>query len=209
MTRLKITKRQSGLTLVELMTTIVVSGIMMLGLGLSLRVMMFHYQNDSVIQDVRQYGNTVMREIMKEISLSRFIDFSPINNFERIFLTKYDEYGNPTNTTITANAIDGVLFNYKLPLNGALALPKKGRFRNNNQRNISLREFDAWESKVISTRLQRFAQSTITLRLELEVETINAPGGKQVEIIRFERKIFMPNKYISLASSTGSMRPTS
>jgi prepilin-type N-terminal cleavage/methylation domain-containing protein len=209
MIRLKITKRQSGLTLVELMTTIVVSGIMMLGLGLSLRVMMFHYQNDSVLQDVRQYGNTVMREIMKEISLSRFIDFSPINNFERIFLTKYDEYGNPTNTTITANAIDGVLFNYKLPLNGALALPKKGRFRNNNQRNISLREFDAWESKVISTRLQRFAQSTITLRLELEVETINAPGGKQVEIIRFERKIFMPNKYISLASSTGSMRPTS
>jgi len=209
MTRLKITKRQSGLTLVELMTTIVVSGIMMLGLGLSLRVMMFHYQNDSVLQDVRQYGNTVMREIMKEISLSRFIDFSPINNFERIFLTKYDEYGNPTSTIITANAIDGVLFNYKLPLNGALALPKKGRFRNNNQRNISLREFDAWESKVISTRLQRFAQSTITLRLELEVETINAPGGKQVEIIRFERKIFMPNKYISLASSTGSMRPTS
>jgi hypothetical protein len=190
------------------MTTIVVSGIMILGLGLSLRVMMFHYQNDSVLQDVRQYGNTVMREIMKEISLSRFIDFSPINNFERIFLTKYDEYGNPTSTTITANAIDGVLFNYKLPLNGALALPKKGRFRNNNQRNISLREFDAWESKVISTRLQRFAQSTITLRLELEVETINAPGGKQVEIIRFERKIFMPNKYISLASSTGSMRPT-
>jgi len=209
MIRLKITKRQSGLTLVELMTTIVVSGIMMLSLGLSLRVMMFHYQNDSVLQDVRQYGNTVMREIMKEISLSRFIDFSPINNFERIFLTKYDEYGNSTKTTITANAIDGVLFNYKLPLNGALALPKKGRFRNNNQRNISLREFDAWESKVISTRLQRFAQSTITLRLELEVETINAPGGKQVEIIRFERKIFMPNKYISLASSTGSMRPTS
>ena len=209
MIRLKITKRQSGLTLVELMTTIVVSGIMMLGLGLSLRVMMFHYQNDSVLQDVRQYGNTVMREIMKEISLSRFIDFSPINNFERIFLTKYDEYGNPTNTTITANAIDGVLFNYKLPLNGALALPKKGRFRNNNKRNIALREFDAWESKVISTRLQRFAPSTITLRLELEVETINAPGGKQVEIIRFERKIFMPNKYISLASSTGSMRPTS
>jgi hypothetical protein len=208
MTRLKITKWQSGLTIVELMTTIVVSGIMILGLGLSLRVMMFHYQNDSVLQDVRQYGNTVMREIMKEISLSRFINFSPINNFERIFLTKYDEYGNPTNTTITANAIDGVLFNYKLPLNGALALPKKGRFRNNNQRNISLREFDAWESKVISTRLQRFAQSTITLRLELEVETINAPGGKQVEIIRFERKIFMPNKYISLASSTGSMRPT-
>jgi len=209
MTRLKISKWQSGLTIVEMMTTIVVTGIMILGLGLSLRVIMYHYQTDSVLQDVRQYGNTVMREIMKEISLARFIDFSPINNFERIFLTKYDEYGTPTSTTITANAIDGVLFNYKLPLDGALALPTKGRFRNNNQRNISLKEFDAQESKVISTKLQRFAQSTITLVMKLEVETVNAPGGKHVEIIRFERKIFMPNKYISLASTSGSMRPTS
>ncbi|HBN45455.1 MAG TPA: hypothetical protein QGF08_03745 [Candidatus Marinimicrobia bacterium] len=209
MRRLKISKWQPGLTIIEMVTTIVVSGIMILGLGLSLQTILYHYQDDTVLRDVREYGNNVMREIMKEISLARFIDFSPINNFERIYLTKYDEYNNPTNTIISANAIDGVLFDYKLPLNGALALPKKGRFRNNNQRNISLREFDAWETKVISSRLQRFAQSTVTLLMEIEIETINAPGGRQTEIIRFQKKIFMPNKYISMASSVGSMRPTS
>ena len=209
MRRLKIPKWQPGLTLIEMVTTIVISGIMILGLGLSMSTIMYHYQDDTVLQEVRLYGNTVMREIMKEISLARFIEFSPINNYERIFLTKYDNYGNPTNTTITANAIDGVLFNYQLPLNGTLPLPKKGRFRNNNQRNITLREFDAWETKVVSSKLQRFAQSTITLLLELEVETENAPGGRQIEILRFQRKVFMSNKYISMASSIGSMRPTS
>ena len=90
MRRLKIPKWQPGLTLIEMVTTIVISGIMFLGLGLSLRTIMYHYQDDTVLQEVRLYGNTVMREIMKEISLARFIEFSPINNYERIFLTKYD-----------------------------------------------------------------------------------------------------------------------
>ncbi len=207
--KLKIKKWYPGLTIIEMVTTIVVSGIMILGLGLSMRTILYHYQNDTVLNDVRQYGHNIMREIMKEISLARFIDFNPVNNYERIYLTKYDEYGNPSNLVISANAIDGVLFDYRLPLNGTLTLPKKGRFRNNNQRNISLREFDAQESKVISSKLQRFAQSTITLVMEIEIETVNAPGGPQTEIMRFERKIFMPNKYISMASSIGSMRPTS
>lgn len=207
--KLKIKKWYPGLTLIELVTTIVVSGIMILGLGLSMRTILYHYQNDTVLNDVRQYGHNVMREVMKEISLARFIDFNPVNNFERIYLTKYDEYGNQSDLVISATAIDGILFDYRLPLNGALSLPKKGRFRNSNQRHITLREFDATESRVISSKLQRFAQSTITLVMEIEIETVNAPGGSQSEIMRFERKIFMPNKYISMASSVGSMRPTS
>ena len=84
-----------------MVTTIVVSGIMILGLGLSLQTILYHYQDDTVLRDVREYGNNVMREIMKEISLARFIDFSPINNFERIYLTKYDEYNNPDHDSTT------------------------------------------------------------------------------------------------------------
>lgn len=201
-------KWQPGLTMIEMVTTIVVSGIMIVGLGLSLRTIVYHYQDDTVLSDVRQYGNNVMREIMKEISLARFIYFNPVNQFERITLTKFDEYNIPTTTVISANAIDGILFDYKIPLNGVLALPKKGSFRNNNQRNISLTIFDAEETRVISSKLQRFAQSTITLNMEIEVETLNAPGGRKVETLKFKRKIFMPNKYISLSSYTGSMRPT-
>ena len=94
MRRFKIPQWQPGLTIIEMVTTIVISGIMILGLGLSMSTIMYHYQDDTVLQEVRLYGNTVMREIMKEISLARFIEFSPINNYERIFLTKYDNYGN-------------------------------------------------------------------------------------------------------------------
>lgn len=209
MRRLKIAKWQPGLTIIEMVTTIVIAGIMMLGLSLSMQTILYHYQDDTVLNDVRQYGNNIMREIMKEISLARFIDFDPSYNFLRITLTKYDDFNNPTRTVITANAMDGILFNYKLPLNGVLALPKKGRFRNNNQRNISLKDFGRIETRETSSKLQRFAESTITLFIDLEVKTENAPGGRQVEILRFQRKIFMPNKYISMASSVGSMRPTS
>ena len=209
MRRLKIAKWQPGLTIIEMVTTIVIAGIMMLGLSLSMQTILYHYHDDTVLNDVRQYGNNIMREIMKEISLARFIDFDPTYNFLRITLTKYDDYNNPTRTVITANTMDGILFNYKLPLNGALALPKKGRFRNNNQRNISLKDFGRIETRETSSKLQRFAESTITLFIDLEVKTENAPGGRQVEILRFQRKIFMPNKYISMASSVGSMRPTS
>ena len=209
MRRLKIAKWQPGLTIIEMVTTIVIAGIMMLGLSLSMQTILYHYQDDTVLNDVRQYGNNIMREIMKEISLARFIDFDPSYNFLRITLTKYDDFNNPTRTVITANAMDGILFNYKLPLNGVLALPKKGRFRNNNQRNISLKDFGRIETRETSSKLQRFAESTITLFIDLEVKTENAPGGRQFEILRFQRKIFMPNKYISMASSVGSMRPTS
>ncbi len=209
MRRLKIAKWQPGLTIIEMVTTIVIAGIMMLGLSLSMQTILYHYQDDTVLNDVRQYGNNIMREIMKEISLARFIDFDPTYNFLRITLTKYDDFNNPTRTVITANAMDGILFNYKLPLNGVLALPKKGRFRNNNQRNISLKDFGRIETRETSSKLQRFAESTITLFIDLEVKTENAPGGRQFEILRFQRKIFMPNKYISMASSVGSMRPTS
>jgi len=205
---LNIPKWQPGLMIIEMVTTIVVSGILILGLGLSMRTILYHYQDDTVLNEVRQYGNNVMREIMKEISLSRFINFDHTYNFLKINLTKYDDFGNSTNTSITANAIDGILFNYKIPLNGTLVLPKNGIFRNNNQRNISLKNFYKEETTVVSSRLQRFAESTITLTMDLEMETVNAPGGKKVETLRFRRKIFMPNKYISLASSTGSMRPS-
>ncbi|MBC8323838.1 MAG: hypothetical protein H8E70_09750 [Candidatus Marinimicrobia bacterium] len=207
MKRFNIPKWQPGLMIIEMVTTIVVSGILILGLGLSMRTILYHYQDDTVLNEVRQYGNNVMREIMKEISLSRFINFDNTYNFLRIDLTSYDEFGNPKNITISANAIDGILFNYKIPLNGTLVLPKKGLYRNNNQRNISLKNFYREETIVVSSKLQRFAESTITLTMDLEVETVNAPGGKHVETLRFRRKIFMPNKYISLASTSGSMRP--
>ena len=90
MSKTKSKRWANGLTIIELVTTIVILGIIMVGLGLSLRTVTYHYQDDSVLLDIHNYGNTVMREIMKEISLARIINKEQVNGYSRISLKKYD-----------------------------------------------------------------------------------------------------------------------
>ncbi len=193
----KVSRWSSGLTLIELVTTIVILGIIMIGLGLSLRTVTYHYQDDSVLLEVHNYGNSVMREIMKEISLARIINKEQINGYSRISLKKYDTFGNETSTVITANASEGILFNYQNPLDGKLRFPTKGRFRNNNQRNITLKEFYAEEVEFIRPNLARYANSTWEINLDIEVESFVSSAGSIKELVQFHRTAFMPNRYIS------------
>ena len=193
-----------GLTLIELVTTIVILGIIMIGLGLSLRTVTYHYQDDSVLLDVHNYGNTVMREVMKEISLARIINKEQSNGYSRISLKKYDTFGNETSTVITANASEGILFNYQNPLDGNLRFPNKGRFRDNNQRSIILKEFYAEEVDFIRPNLARYANSTWEINMDIEVESFVSTGGSVKELIQFQRIAFMPNRYISPRSLVSS-----
>ena len=197
MSKTKSIRWAKGLTIIELVTTIVILGIIMIGLGLSLRTVTYHYQDDSVLLDVHNYGNTVMREIMKELSLARIINKDQVNGYSRISLKKYDVWGNETSTTITANASEGILFNYQDPLNGKLHFPTQGRFRGNNQRTIILKDFYAKEVDFIRPNLARYANSTWEINMDIEVESAVAPGGTVTELVQFQRTAFMPNRYIS------------
>ena len=197
MSKTKSIRWAKGLTIIELVTTIVILGIIMVGLGLSLRTVTYHYQDDSVLLDIHNYGNTVMREIMKELSLARIINKDQINGYSRISLKKYDVWGNETSTTITANASEGILFNYQDPLNGKLHFPTQGRFRGNNQRTIILKDFYAKEVEFIRPNLARYANSTWEINMDIEVESAVSPGGTVTELVQFQRTAFMPNRYIS------------
>ena len=197
MSKTKSKRWANGLTIIELVTTIVILGIIMVGLGLSLRTVTYHYQDDSVLLDIHNYGNTVMREIMKELSLARIINKDQVNGYSRISLKKYDVWGNETSTTITANASEGILFNYQDPLNGKLHFPTQGRFRGNNQRTIILKDFYAKEVDFIRPNLARYANSTWEINMDIEVESAVAPGGTVTELVQFQRTAFMPNRYIS------------
>ena len=197
MSKMKSIRWAKGLTIIELVTTIVILGIIMVGLGLSLRTVTYHYQDDSVLLDIHNYGNTVMREIMKELSLARIINKDQINGYSRISLKKYDVWGNETSTTITANALEGILFNYQDPLNGKLHFPTQGRFRGNNQRTIILKDFYAKEVEFIRPNLARYANSTWEINMDIEVESAVSPGGTVTELVQFQRTAFMPNRYIS------------
>ena len=197
MSKTKSIRWAKGLTIIELVTTIVILGIIMVGLGLSLRTVTYHYQDDSVLLDVHNYGNTVMREIMKELSLALIINKEQVNGYSRKSLKKYDVWGNETSTTITANASEGILLNYQDPLNGKLHFPTQGRFRGNNQRTIILKDFYAKEVDFIRPNLARYANSTWEINMDIEVESAVAPGGTVKELVQFQRIAFMPNRYIS------------
>ena len=84
---LKILKHTSkGMTLLELSAMIVVVSIIGIGMTTGAQAVMLHYQTDTVRQDLRQYGNNIMREITRELNLAQKIEIDGQNGFSRIKL---------------------------------------------------------------------------------------------------------------------------
>lgn len=194
-----------GLTLIELVTSITVIGIMVVGLSLGMRSILYHYQHDSVLLEVRQYGQSVMREIMHEISLSRFIERDFTNGFARLRLYQYDRHGNESSKVISGHALDGIQFDGRNPVDGTLGFPRKGRFRDNAQRIVRLETFKADQRIEERPELQRYAEATWNLELIFSIETDVSDRGPMDTKIRVRRSVFMPNKYISLFEVASQM----
>ena len=77
-----------GMTLIELSAVIVVASIIGLGMTSAAQAVMLHYQTDTVRQDLRQYGNNIMREIIRELQLSQKVEIDGLNGFSRLKLYK-------------------------------------------------------------------------------------------------------------------------
>jgi prepilin-type N-terminal cleavage/methylation domain-containing protein len=191
----------AGLTLVEMMATIVVLGVMLVGLSLGVRTILQHYRHDTVYQELRQYGHLVMREIMREISLAQFISKDDFNGFTRLHLSRFDSTGQLTSVIISGDEQDGILFDSRLPLEGQAPFPTTGRFRQNLE--IRLEKFTARKIQQNRPDLARFANSTWEIELVIAVETLLGGRSNRTEEIRFHRLVFMPNKYLNLRSSQG------
>ena len=63
-----------GMTLIEMTAVVVVTSIIALGMTMGTRGVLLHYQTDHVRQDLRQYGNNIMREAVRELNL----DLTPL-----------------------------------------------------------------------------------------------------------------------------------
>ncbi len=82
-------KSYSGMTLVELSAAIVVMAIIALGMTSGAQAVMLHYQSDTVRQDIRQYGNNIMREITRELNLAQKVEIGSQNGFATINLYEF------------------------------------------------------------------------------------------------------------------------
>ena len=61
------------MTMLELAAAIVVVSIIAIGMTSGAQAVMLHYQSDTVRQDLRQYGNQIMREMAKELNFAQRI----------------------------------------------------------------------------------------------------------------------------------------
>ena len=192
-----IRQSSSGMTMLELAAAIVVVSIIAIGMTSGAQAVMVHYQSDTVRQDLRQYGNNIMREITRELNLAQKVEIDGQNGFSRIKLYKYFTDISPK-LTISCQSETGIYFNNEVPLDGVLDFPRQGVFRGPNTRNVFVDdfivEFDLDGGPGLTLFKNSFIKLTLVLAMESDVmdETFQPTREEQI----YYRKVFLGTPYI-------------
>ena len=184
------------MTLIEMTAVVVVTGIIALGMTVGTRGVLLHYQTDHVRQDLRQYGNNIMREIVKELNLAQRVEVDGLNGFSRIKL--YQIYNDLTpSMTISCHQTNGVQFNYNNPVDGTLKLPSFGAYRNDGQRNVWVKDFVVTAEPGSNPGLTMFKQSYLHLELTVAMDQdVFINGQTTSEDHYFHRGVFLSFPFI-------------
>ncbi len=189
-------KTSAGITLMEVAATTIVVGIIALGMTSAAQAVILHYQTDTVRQDLRQYGNNIIREISRELNLAQKVVIDGQNGFSRIKL--YEEFTDISpNLSISCDRRNGIEFNSDIPLNGTLKLPSQGAFRGNGQRDVYVQDFIV--STDVDTRpsLSLFKDSYVHITLILGMESDVMDEAREItEDHTFHRTVFLGTPYI-------------
>ena len=186
-----------GMTLLELSACIVVVSIIALGMTSGAQAVMLHYQADTVRQDLRQYGNNVMREITRELNLAQKIEIDGQNGFSRIKL--YEKFTDISpELTISCHNKYGIRFNGDDPVDGVLNFPIEGVFRGRGRREIYVDDFVVQYETVGSPSLSVFKNSYIhlTLNLAMKSDVMDEVTQDIIEEHTYHRTVFLGTAYI-------------
>jgi len=186
-----------GMTLLELSAAIVVVSIIALGMTSGAQAVMLHYQSDTVRQDLRQYGNNVMREITRELNLAQKIEIDGQNGFSRIKL--YEKFTDISpNLTISCHNKNGIRFNGDDPVDGVLNFPSEGAFRGRSRREIYVDDFVVQYETAGGPSLAVFKNSYIhlTLNLAMKSDVMDEVTQDIIEEHTYHRTVFLGTAYI-------------
>ncbi len=185
------------MTLLELSACIVVVSIIALGMTSGAQAVMLHYQADTVRQDLRQYGNNVMREITRELNLAQKIEIDGQNGFSRIKL--YEKFTDISpELTISCHNKYGIRFNGDDPVDGVLNFPIEGVFRGRGRREIYVDDFVVQYETAGSPSLSVFKNSYIhlTLNLAMKSDVMDEVTQDIIEEHTYHRTVFLGTAYI-------------
>jgi prepilin-type N-terminal cleavage/methylation domain-containing protein len=186
-----------GMTLLELSAAIVVVSIIALGMTSGAQAVMLHYQTDTVRQDLRQYGNNVIREITRELNLAQKIEIDGQNGFSRIKL--YEKFTDLSpNLTISCHNKNGIRFNGDDPVDGVLNFPSEGAFRGRSRREIYVDDFVVQYETAGGPSLSVFKNSYIhlTLNLAMKSDVMDEVTQDIIEEHTYHRTVFLGTAYI-------------
>ena len=186
-----------GMTLLELSASIVVVSIIALGMTSGAQAVMLHYQADTVRQDLRQYGNNIMREITRELNLAQKIEIDVQNGFSRIKL--YENFTDLSpDLTISCHNKYGIRFNGDDPVDGVLNFPIEGAFRGRGRREIYVDDFVVQYETAGSPSLSVFKNSYIhlTLNLAMKSDVMDEVTQDIIEEHTYHRTVFLGTAYI-------------
>ena len=185
------------MTLLELSAALVVMAIIALGMTSGAQAVMLHYQTDTVRQDIRQYGNNIMREITRELNLAQKVEIGSQNGFATINLYEYFTDISPL-IAISCNQRTGIKFNNSVPVNGVLNFPSEGVFRGQNQRTVYVDDFLVNYETQGSPGLALFKNSYIhlTLVLAMETDVMDEISQPVKELHTYHRTVFLGTAYI-------------
>jgi prepilin-type N-terminal cleavage/methylation domain-containing protein len=186
-----------GMTLHELSACMVVVSIIALGMTSGAQAVMLHYQADTVRQDLRQYGNNVMREITRELNLAQKIEIDGQNGFSRIKL--YEKFTDISpELTISCHNKYGIRFNGDDPVDGVLNFPIEGVFRGRGRREIYVDDFVVQYETAGSPSLSVFKNSYIhlTLNLAMKSDVMDEVTQDIIEEHTYHRTVFLGTAYI-------------
>ena len=183
--------------MLELAAAIVVLSIIAIGMTSGAQAVMYHYQSDIVRQDLRQYGNQIMREISTELNLAQKVEIDGQNGFSRIKLYQYFTDISPK-LTISCKQRTGIEFNSDVPLNGVLNFPNEGVFRGPKTRSVYvddfIAEFDMDGGPGLTQFKNSFIKLTLILSMDSDIMDENLQATSEEHI--FYRKIFLGTPYI-------------
>ena len=186
----------SGMTLVELAAVIVVSSVIGLGMTSAAQAVMLHYQTDTVRQDLRSYGNSIMREISREMQLTQKINIDGLNGFARLKLYRFYTDINPE-LVISCRANEGIEFNNDIPLNGVLKFPNQGIYRSKRHRQVYVKDFRVTYEPDNRPGLAEFKESFLHVELTLSMTSDVMDEANAIEEDHyFYRSIFLGTAYI-------------
>ena len=181
----------------EIAATTIVVGVIAFGMTSAAQAVILHYQTDTVRQDLRQYGNNILREISRELNLAKKVEIDGQNGFSRMKL--YEEFTDISpHLQISCDRRNGIEFNSEPPLKGLLKLPSEGAFRGNGQREVYIVDFIVQTDVDTRPSLSLFKSSYlhVTLTLGLESDVIDEGVREITEEHRFHRTVFLGTSYI-------------